>query len=812
MLFLYFVQAKGWLDGERRYLIHRFDESLAGRGHFHRQVFDPLCFGALNRPAAERSHAARRLGRLPFLNGGLFEPTPLERYHGAARWTNADWRDAFDELFERFHFSAREPEDGDAIAPDMLGRVFEGVMDPDERRASGSYYTPSALVREIVRAGLAAVLVHRFGLSARASDRWIHAGEPPERLPDLRRLTVIDPAVGSGAFLLGALEELTRLRCSGGEGPAVTVRRDVVARSLFGVDLKLTAVRLAELRLWLALVADQDDVDLGGVAPLPNLDGHVRQGDALLDPLALARSLGGATAPVAPAVEVERLTTARRVLFGLTGPAKRRALGELARAEGALAGRLFTAAIAALERRTAELVAAGKDRDLFGRRRGLTRHERTLLRRLRASRRELRSASRRLNREGGAPFFAFESHFADVLSRGGFDLVAGNPPWVRGERVPTRVREMLATRYATWRPAAERGFAHLPDLAVAFVERALELAAPGGATALLVPAKLASSGYAEPLRQRLAASTQLERVALIPAAEGVFGAAVYPMALVAARVEPTGREQVATMLGPRSSAPTVPQRALGADGPWVLAHAATEVARRLRTVFPMVRDRWQPKLGVKTGADDVFLRTDATAGTRPAVRGRDLAPWRATPRTHLLWTHGPDGRPLGRLPPDLARALDPYVERLTRRSDYRGGPAWQLFRTALADAPYRVIWSDLARRLAAVVPDQSLVPLNTVYGIATREPEDAYALAALFNSRWLTAVARLYADPARGGFHRFNARVVQGLPIPPADPHLWRALADQGRRSETDDDAIAALYQLDAADRRALERAAASPL
>jgi hypothetical protein len=225
-----------------------------------------------------------------------------------------------------------------------------------------------------------------------------------------------------------------------------------------------------------------------------------------------------------------------------------------------------------------------------------------------------------------------------------------------------------------------------------------------------------------------------------------------------------------------------------------------------------VRDRWQPKLGVKTGADDVFLRTDATAGTRPAVRGRDLAPWRATPRAHLLWTHGPDGRPLGRLPPDLARALDPYVERLTRRSDYRGGPAWQLFRTALADAPYRVIWSDLARRLAAVVPDQSLVPLNTVYGIATREPEDAYALAALFNSRWLTAVARLYADPARGGFHRFNARVVQGLPIPPADPHLWRALADQGRRSETDDDAIAALYQLDAADRRALERAAASPL
>ena len=108
VLFLYFVQAKGWLDGDRRYLIHRFDESVATRRHFHRQVFDPLCFGALNRPASGRSGAARALGRLPFLNGGLFEPTALERRDGPARWTNTDWRDAFDGLFERFHFSARE--------------------------------------------------------------------------------------------------------------------------------------------------------------------------------------------------------------------------------------------------------------------------------------------------------------------------------------------------------------------------------------------------------------------------------------------------------------------------------------------------------------------------------------------------------------------------------------------------------------------------------------------------------------------------------------------------------------------------------
>lgn len=805
VLFLYFVQAKGWLDGDRRYLVHRFDGALAARQRFQRHVFDPLCFGALNRPPGERSAMARRLGCLPFLNGGLFEPTALERRHGAAGWTNGDWRDAFDTLFERFRFSVRESDDGDLVAPDMLGRMFEGVMDPGERRSSGSYYTPVSLVRELVRAGLVAALVGRAGLGHRMAERWVYRGEPPSRPPDLTRLTVLDPAVGSGAFLLGALEELTALRSAAGEGPSVPVRRDVIARSLFGVDVKLTAVRLAELRLWLALVADDETDDLNRITPLPNLDGHVRQGDALLDPLALARVLGGGRpALTGGAMELNRLSTARRALFSLTGAAKRQAGTELARAEAAIARTLFEAAVGVLDSRIAELLASGRDLDLFGRRRGLDATQRVTLRRLRASRRELRDARRRLAREGGAPFFAFESHFGDILAGGGFDLVVGNPPWVRGERLPTRVRETLAARYAAWRPASSRGFAHLPDLAVAFVERALELAAPGGVAALLVPAKLASSGYAEPLRRRLASMTRVEAAAPL-ADSATFGAAVYPMALVAARADPAPYDQVATALGPRGESPRVPQRLLQVDGPWVLDPDATRVARHLGQVFPRVGDRWTPQLGVKTGADELFVVATAAPWTRAALRGRDVSPWRAPPRTHVLWTHGADGKPLERLPHELARLLEPHFDRLRRRSDYRAGAPWQLFRTALAFAPHRVIWPDLARRLAGAVPPADAVPLNTVYGIATRTADDAHALAALFNSRWLSALARLVADPARGGFRRFNARVVRGLPVPAGDAPAWRALAAMGRRCSADDDTIADLLQLDAADRRALD-------
>lgn len=349
---------------------------------------------------------------------------------------------------------------------------------------------------------------------------------------------------------------------------------------------------------------------------------------------------------------------------------------------------------------------------------------------------------------------------------------------------------------------------------MAFVDRALELAAPGGAIALLTPAKLASSGYAESLRQRLTRGTRLERAAPLgdatmgsePAGGFAGATAVYPMALVALKADPTGHETTATALGPKPAAPPLAQRTLQAAGPWVLVPDAERVARRLRETLPAVGERWTPQLGVKTGADEVFLVGEPLDGARPVVRGRDLSPWCCEPRGFLLWTHGADGRPLSVLPTAMGTRLAPHFDRLRRRADYRGGAPWQLFRTALAGAPHRVLWADVARRLAAAVPEPAAVPLNSVYGIATRTADDAHALAALLNSRWHTALARLRADPARGGYRRFNARVVRELPIPPGAAPAWAALAAMGRRRATDDAAVAELLQLEASDRRALAR------
>src|SRR5256885_62883 len=159
--------------------------------------------------------------------------------------------------------------------------------------------------------------------------------------------------------------------------------------------------------------------DAAAVAPLPNLDGHVRQGDALLDPYTAATALAGNAPMPAARAELARAAAARRALYALTGPRKRDAIRELAAGEAQLARRLIDYGVERLEARIAELLAAAKTRDLFGRRPGFDSDQRLRLSRLRAALRDLRDARRRLARDGGAPFFAFESHLGDLLARRG---------------------------------------------------------------------------------------------------------------------------------------------------------------------------------------------------------------------------------------------------------------------------------------------------------------------------------------------------------------------------------------------------------
>lgn len=779
ILFLYFIQTKGWLGGEERFLANQVDRCLGRGRRIHRDLLRPLFFGTLNRPKAVRSRTAAAFGAIPFLNGGLFEPHLLERRF-RADVPNEVWRDAFDRLFERFHFTVTERDRHGGVAPDMLGRVFEGAMAPEARRASGTFYTPAALVRTLMDGALIALLARRLDCGESQAERRLHDPDIASSRV-LASLTLLDPAVGSGAFLLGALDRL----CGARHDPNPSVRkRLVLQQNLFGVDQSAAAVRLTELRLWLAVIADDPADHADHVEPLPNLDCLVRQGDSLFDPM--GHNLPW---PHPPALVAE-LAELRQAVVTASGSSKRTLVRRLQVVEARVLGQSLDSAEEQTSAEVSDCLGQARGSDLFGQRRGLSREQRNRLGLLRQRLHTLRQARRRLIRDGEVPWFHYQSHFADVFDKGGFDLVIGNPPWLRSEEIPPETRGRLAGRYRWWRTGSS-GYGNRPDLAIAFLERALELASPGAVVAMLVPAKIASARYGAAARHAIATTTTLHTLAdLTEEAGAEFDATVYPMALIASKSPPAPGRRVRTALGP-TSGNGVRQSRLAGGGPWLLVGEPVQrVLLTLQTEFPRLGERFVCHLGLKTGANRIFLNPPDDLEPevlRWAIRGRDLAPFCCVPRSRLLWTHDAEGKPRRELPSRCMAYLAPYHSELRARRDFTGGPPWTLFRAAPAVARHRVVWADLARQLAAAALTthchHDCIPLNSCYVAVASSATQAEHLAAWLNSTWLRAAARAGTVRAAGGFARFNAQAIADLPLPDpglADPELGR-LARAGR-------------------------------
>ncbi|HEX6965365.1 MAG TPA: DNA methyltransferase [Gemmatimonadaceae bacterium] len=646
LLFLSFLESKGWLDGNRRFLEHGFEECMAVGGGYHRRVLLPLCFGTLNTPPSARAAAARAFGRVPFLNGGLFARSALETRVRAVRFSDDAFGLVFGELLTRFRFTAREDSttwSEAAIDPEMLGRAFESLMAARERRISGAFYTPQTLVASVARAALRDALTGT-GVDAgqvEAALRGERIDGPVARLLHARiaGLRVLDPACGSGAFLVHTLEELASLAARLGDArPIAAIRRELLTRSIFGVDINRTAVWLCELRLWLSVVIESDERDPLAVVPLPNLDRHIRVGDSLA---------GAAFGDGLPPRGSARLAQLRARYARASGARKRTLERALDREERALALAHLDTELERNAARRRDLLAVLRGRDLFGERRRAASAERALLDDARLRARELRAARRALI-DGGALPFAFVTHFPDAAAAAGFDVVIGNPPWVRLHRIPGPLRARLRARYAVFSGAAWQrgaaaaqagaGFAAQVDLASLFVERSLALLRPGGTLALLLPAKLwrslAGGGVRRLLHER-AHVTALEDWSDAPPA---FDAAVYPSLLVAQRAD--GDQRTARTNGASPTIAVTLHRkdhalhwriepdalALDADAasPWLAAPAEVRAAfdRLVRAGTPLSESALgRPCLGIKCGCNEAFA---VRVIDRPDVGGADI--------------------------------------------------------------------------------------------------------------------------------------------------------------------------------------------
>ena len=826
LLFLAFLEERGFLGGDRRFLARSFDECMARGGHFQRNVLAPLFFGTLNTPVGSRAPRARALGRIPFLNGGLFTRSPVEKLARELVMRDEDFGDLFDQLLVRYRFTSREETAGwqeTAIDPEILGRAFESLMASSERRLTGAFYTPLLIVARVADTALDDLLVRRGApermIERLNADATLNASDRTALRTALGDLRILDPACGSGAFLVHAMERLVQLHLAACDARSVSaIRRHVLSASIFGVDVNPTAVWLCELRLWLSLMLDHSPDDPDTIPPLPNLDHNIRCGDALL---------GGDFSLVERHSGDARVGTLRARYARATGTRKRSLARALDRLERTALLRWLDARLEQVSAQRKSLVIAARGRDLFGGRRGRLAVERQDAVQLRVTARELR-ARRRAVRGGGALPFVFASHFPEAARSGGFDVIVGNPPWVRVHHIPVSARDVLRREFKVYREAAwsagaiaaraGSGFGSQVDVASLFVERSHSLLREGGVLSLLLPSKLWRSLAGGGVRRLLMDRASLLAVEDWSSAPALFDAATYPSLVAACKSRANGTGvRLAVHRGRMHVAWEAPHSALPLDesagAPWVPLppHAREAFDRLTRDGVALVNSGLGvATLGVKCGCNEAYLvRATRVHGgveisdgsrraiiqpqfVRPVLRGEAVRAWRALEiQEHIVFPESRGGRALDRLPPDLRNWLLPWRSRLEARSDARGHRAWwSLYRLegSRHDRP-RVVWADLGRSLQALVLGEGdrTVPLNTCYVLSARDLTDALALAALLNSPVADAWVGAVAEPARGGYRRHFAWTMARLPVPDDWARARDVLAPLGARGLRND-------------------------
>ena len=295
--FLHFLQRKGWMCGDLNYMQNMFENS-AYKNDYLDSVLEPLFFGILNTKPAEREALFADYGwdksllaewkDIPYLNGGLFERDAEDEPE--SRFPTDYFKRLF-QFFSEYNFTIDENDPNDAevgVDPEMLGKIFENLL--EDNKDKGAFYTPKEIVRYMCQESLIAYLetntsvakdkIRQFVLSPEEGVADIPENKKPKLLAALEEVKICDPAIGSGAFPMGLLNELLHCRevLSGEHYDRAEIKKSIIQNNIYGVDIEKGAVDIARLRFWLSIVVDEETP-----SPLPNLDYKIMQGNSLIE-------------------------------------------------------------------------------------------------------------------------------------------------------------------------------------------------------------------------------------------------------------------------------------------------------------------------------------------------------------------------------------------------------------------------------------------------------------------------------------------------------------------------------------------------
>ncbi len=279
ILFLMFIQQKGWLNRNTTYVQDQYETVRADKNKdVYEDLFSPLFFEALSN---NEQHEFDNLGTIPYFNGGLFEKKDYEEN------VNID-ETFFDALLDpeedsetydpkgflrRYKISLSESNPAEqrlVVDPEFIGRIFEMFMQAEERSDKGAFYTPKSITQYMAKNSLKHYLFEDYADQGDAVIQLVARHEVADSLDNetissirkkLTNISVVDPAVGSGAFIIAMIEELVGLTEAlneelGISEDAYELKEEYVATSLYGVDIDPSGIELCKFRVWLHLMQD----------------------------------------------------------------------------------------------------------------------------------------------------------------------------------------------------------------------------------------------------------------------------------------------------------------------------------------------------------------------------------------------------------------------------------------------------------------------------------------------------------------------------------------------------------------------------
>jgi hypothetical protein len=543
IVFLHFLQKKGWmgcssqsnewLDGEKHFMQLLFEE-FSDKERFHSQCLTKLFFETLN---TKRPNGVFQIdglvGKLngshvPYLNGGLFEPEK----NTATLKVDFPFQ-YFEELlefFEQYNFTIDEnsPDDHEVgIDPEMLGHIFENLL--EENREKGAFYTPKEIVQYMCQESLIQYLYNHFGKRQDIDDfirqhsvspflaERDNATKVNQLLDDIK---VCDPAIGSGAFPIGMMQEIfdakrfiyPYLKTNQPFNPAAT-KKNIIQNSIYGVDIEKGAVDIAQLRFWLALVVEEVNPH-----PLPNLDYKIMQGNSLLEQYE-GIDLSKTALMEAPTAKNVTLFEEPETEYGFSEE-NRKSIKQLvkdyfkeedkdekARIHKAIDRIVLDHIDKSLEGFENQLLIeiATFEKRYKSKTEQLSDSQKTQYDKKSKELKEIVKRQKQLENKGKArqnllkfeeteerPYFLWHLYFMDVFEQGGFDVMIGNPPYIQLQKITDDSNLLQSVGYET--------FTRTGDIYGLFYEKGINLLAEQGHLVYITSNKWMRAAYGKLLR------------------------------------------------------------------------------------------------------------------------------------------------------------------------------------------------------------------------------------------------------------------------------------------------------------------------